>query len=110
MTEKGQERFGGFRYEKNLSNMTRTNTSDTITTKMFVDPIDSEYYDTGYCTIQTARDNIGKNSYILDFSYYVKKGKLDNIQTERDLYGLNGNEDMAFLVKMDKLNSEYDKN
>jgi hypothetical protein len=53
-----------------------------------VDPVDSEYYDTGYCTIQTAQDNLGKNNYVLDFSYYTQKGLLDPTQIEADLYGI----------------------
>ena len=108
ITEKGNEQLTGFRYEKNLSDISRTINSQNITTKLFVDPIDSEYYDTGYCTIQTARDNIGKNSYILDFSYYVKNNLLDSKKVEADLYGLEGEEGQAFLTQIDVLNSKYD--
>lgn len=107
ITEKGNEQLTGFRYEKNLSNISRTIESQSITTKLFVDPIDSEYYDTGYCTIQTANDNIGKNSYILDFSYYTKNGLLNSIDVEKDLYGLEDG-DIAFLSIMDSLNGKYD--
>lgn len=108
ITEKGNEQLTGFRYEKNLSDISRTINSQNITTKLFVDPIDSEYYDTGYCTIQTARDNIGKNSYILDFSYYVKNNLLDGKKVEADLYGLEGEEGQGFLTQIDVLNSKYD--
>ena len=108
ITEKGNDNLLGFRYEKNLSNISRTINSDQITTKLFVDAVDSELSPTGYCTIQTAQDNIGKNSYILDFSYYTKKGLLNAETVEADLYGLNYEGELAFLTKIDSVNSSYD--
>lgn len=109
ITEKGNDQLIGFRYEKNLNNINRTSNSNSITTKLLVDAIDSEYYDTGYCTIQTAQDNLSKNSYILDFSYYTKQGLLDPITTEADLYGLNIENELAFLPNVGSLNNQYDK-
>jgi hypothetical protein len=79
MTEKGKTNKLGFRYEKNLSSINRTLDSSSITTKLYVENVDCESSKTGVCSIQTATDNIGKNSYILDFSYYAKIGTLDKV-------------------------------
>lgn len=107
MTEKGSEQKMGFRYEKNLKNITRTLDSSSITTKLFVESIDSQYTDDGLCSIQTAIDNIGRTSYILDFSYYAQIGNLDAEQLQRDIYGIE-NGDFAFLPRIGKYNKQYD--
>ncbi len=107
MTEKGSENYAGFRYEKNLSSVTRTLDSSSITTKLYVESIDSEYSDTGLCSIQTATDNIGLTSYILDFSYYTKMGMLDAEQVQRDIYGIDTG-DFAFLPRIGEYNGIYD--
>lgn len=108
ITEKGSEKYSGFRYEKNLSNITRTIDSSTITTKLYVESVDSQFNNDGLCSIQTAIDNIGQNSYILDFSYYTKIGALDADQVQRDLYGID-KDDFAFLPRIGEYNKLYDK-
>lgn len=107
MKEKGAEKYSGFRYEKNLSSISRAIDSNSITTKLYVESVDSDLTDTGTCTIQTATDNIGKNSYILDFTYYTKKGLLNPEQTQRDIYGIDSG-DLAFLPTIGAYNSKYD--
>lgn len=107
MTEKGSVNYAGFRYEKNLSGINRSVDSQTITTKLYVEPIDSELAKNGICSIQTAPDNIGKNSYVLDLSYYTKKGLLNKEQTQRDIWGIDST-DLAFLPTIGKYNQEYD--
>lgn len=107
ITEKGNLKNLGFRYEKNLNSITRSIDSTAITTKMFVEDIDSEYSDTGLCSIQTAEDNVGKTNYLLDFSYYTKKGIIDPLQITRDIYGINKG-DMAFLPTIGYYNTKYD--
>lgn len=108
MTEKGNNNAMGFRYEKNLSNTTRTIDSAAITTKLYVESVDSSYANDGLCSIQTATDNISRNSYILDFSYYIKMGMLDADTVQRDLYGIDAN-DFAFLSRIGKFNEQYDE-
>lgn len=108
VTEKGNLKNLGFRYEKNLNSITRSIDSTAITTKMFVEDIDSEYSDTGLCSIQTAEDNIGKTNYLLDFSYYTKKGIIDPLQITRDIYGITKG-DMAFLPTIGYYNTKYDE-
>jgi phage-related protein len=74
ITEKGKENKLGFRYEKNLSNISRTLKSDQIVTKLYVQDVDSDISNTGLCSIKTAEDNPSKDSFIIDFSYYISKG------------------------------------
>lgn len=109
ITEKGNENLVGFRYTKNLTDINRTLNSDNITTKLIVAAVDSQLSKTGYCTIQAARDNLGKNSFIFDFSYYTKKGLLNPITIEADLYGLNQKNELAYLKKIDIINTAYDQ-
>lgn len=108
MTEKGAEQYSGFRYEKNLSSISRTVDSNSLTTKMYVESVDSDLTESGLCTIQTAEDNIGRNSYVLNFSYYTKKGLLNPIQTQRDVFGIEKG-DLAFLPVIGQYNKKYDK-
>ena len=109
ITEKGNENLIGFRYTKNLTDINRTLNSDSITTKLIVAAVDSQLSKTGYCTIQAAKDNLGKNSFIFDFSYYTKKGLLNPETIEADLYGLNKENELAYLKKVDTINSAYDQ-
>ncbi len=108
ITEKGSDKYAGFRYEKNLSGINRTIDSSSITTKLYVESVDSELEADGVCSIQTAIDNLGKNSYILDFSYYTDKNLLNAEQVQRDVYGIEKG-DMAFLPTIGKYNDTYDK-
>ena len=97
ITEKGNENLVGFRYSKNLTNVSRTLNSSSITTKLIVGAVDSQLVDTGYCTIQTAEDNLGKNNFIFDFSYYTKKGLLNSTMVEAELYGIGYKKELAYL-------------
>lgn len=108
ITEKGVENKLGFRYEKNLSDISRTFDSKEIVTKLYVEDVDSELSKTGLCSIKTAEDNPSKDSYIIDFSYYTMRGLLDAAATEADLYGKDEN-DMGYLKQLGYYNSEYDR-
>lgn len=108
MTEKGKENKLGFRYEKNLKNISRTLDSNKIVTKLYVEDVDSELSKTGLCSIKTAEDNPSRDNYIIDFSYYILKGLLDEEATTNDLYGQNEN-DLGFLKQIGYYNQEYDK-
>jgi hypothetical protein len=102
--EKGVENKIGFRYEKNLSNISRTIKSEQIVTKLYVSDVDSEISKTGLCSIKTAEDNPSKDSFIIDFSYYTTKGLLDKAQTDADLYGVTKG-DVGYLKKLGYLNT-----
>lgn len=108
ITEKGKENLCGFRYGSNLSNISRNLKSDQIVTKLYVQDVDSSLSKTGLSSIKTAPDNLSKDSFIIDFSYYIQKGILSKEQVERDLYGIDPG-DMAYLKKLGALNTLYDK-
>jgi hypothetical protein len=108
ITEKGMENKLGFRYEKNLSNISRTLTSNEIVTKLYVEDVDSELSKTGLCSIKTAEDNPSKDSYIIDFSYYTMKGLLDENMVKADLYGI-GENDLGYLKQLGYYNGKYDE-
>ena len=119
ITEKGKENKAGFRYEKNLKDISRNIVSDKIVTKLYVLDVDSEISKTGLCSIKSAEDNISKDSFIIDLSYYIDKGALDKNEVEQDLYGitpniksLENNYDeipSGFLAQLGYYNGEYDK-
>lgn len=106
--EKGMENKLGFRYEKNLSSISRDIKSDQIVTKLYVSDVDSELSKTGLCSIKTAEDNPSKDSFIINFNYYTTKGILDKIKTDADLYGVD-KQDIGYLKQLGHLNTEYDK-
>lgn len=107
MTEKGMENKLGFKYEKNLSSISRTINSDEIVTKLYVEDVDSQLSKTGLCTIKLAEDNPSKDNFIIDFSYYTLKGLLEKEMTENDLYGKNEN-DLGYLKTLGYYNTQYD--
>lgn len=108
ITEKGMENKLGFRYEKNLSNISRTLDSKQIVTKLYVEDVDSDLSKTGLCSIKTAEDNPSKDSYIIDFSYYTMRGLLDEKKTNADLYG-ESEEDLGYLKQLGYYNGKYDE-
>ena len=106
--EKGMENKLGFRYEKNLSNISRDIKSNQIVTKLYVADVDSELSKTGLCSIKTAEDNPSKDSFIINFNYYTTKGILNKDTVDADLYG-KGRDDQGYLKQLGYLNTEYDK-
>lgn len=113
ITEKGVDRPIGFRYKKNLSNVSRSIVSDKIVSKLYVSDVDSEFSKTGLCSIKTAEDNPSKDSYIIDFSYYIAKNILSQEQVNRDLYGISSNQESeinigGFLKRIGYYNQLYD--
>ena len=108
ITEKGSENKIGFRYEKNLADISRTIVSDQIVTKLYVEDNDSELSKTGMCSIKTAEDNPSKDNFIIDLSYYIKQGMLEQDQVYEDLYGIN-NKEKGYLKQLGYNNIEYDR-
>lgn len=106
--EKGMENPIGFRYQKNLSSISRTIKSDQIVTKLYVEDVDSDLSKTGLCSIKTAPDNPTKDNFIINLDYYTTKGLLDKDLVIKDLYGVDPN-DLGYFKKLAHLNDEYDK-
>lgn len=107
LTQQGNLNNYGFRYKENLKDITRNLKSDQIVSKLYVEDTDSQISKTGICSIKTAEDNVSRDSFILDFSYYTSKNILDKDEVNRDLYGVN-NEDLGYLKKLGYLNKQYD--
>lgn len=78
----GKDNFAGFKNGINLTGITRNIDSNEIVTKLIVDPVQSEYTDTGSVEIQKAKSNFGGQSYILNFSYYLNRGLITETQED----------------------------
>ena len=86
----GKDNFAGFKNGINLKGITRNIDSNEIVTKLIVDPVQSEYSDTGSIDIQDAKSNPSGQSYILNFSYYINRGLITNIeQCNKDVNNYN---------------------
>ena len=111
ITEKGNVNQIGFRYGKNLKEITRNIASDQIVSKLYVMDVDSEISKTGLCSIKTAEDNPSRDSFIIDLSYYIQKGMLDKYEVEQDLYGIEPSNDeipAGYLYQLGYYNKQYD--
>ena len=111
ITEKGNVNQIGFRYGKNLKEITRNIASDQIVSKLYVMDVDSEISKTGLCSIKTAEDNPSRDSFIIDLSYYIQKGMLDKYEVEQDLYGIEPSDDeipAGYLYQLGYYNKQYD--
>ena len=74
----GKDNYAGFKYGINLNSIERTLDSNEIVTKMIVDTVQSDTNETGTISIQNAESNPSKESYILDFAYYINQGLIKN--------------------------------
>lgn len=84
--QKGGENKYGFKYGHNLNSISRTIDSTDIVTKMFVTDNMNQYAKDGICTIARAQDNIGKDTYILRFDYFINRNLVSKERIDRDLY------------------------
>ena len=85
--QKGGENKYGFKYGHNLNSISRNVDSTNIVSKMFVPDNLNQYAKDGICTISRAKDNLGKDNYILRFDYFVNRNKVSREQIDEDLYG-----------------------
>lgn len=86
----GKDNFAGFKNGVNLKGITRNIDSSEIVTKLIVDPVQSEYSTTGLVDIQNAQSNPSGQSYILNFSYYLNRGLITDIeQCNKDVNAYN---------------------
>lgn len=66
------ERTGvGFVYGIDLKTIQRTINSDQIVSKTIVKPNSNEFAQDGFATIARARNNYCRESFVLDFGYYI---------------------------------------
>ena len=76
----------GFKYGHNLNSISRVIDSANVISKMFVTDNLSQYAKDGICTIARAADNIGKDTYIFNFDYFVDRQLVKKDQITQDLY------------------------
>ena len=82
----GKDNFAGFKNGINLSSIQRQIDSNEIVSKLIVEPVQSEYSDTGSIDIQRASSNPSKQSYIINFSYFLNMGLItDREECNNDL-------------------------
>lgn len=82
----GRDNYAGFKYGINLNSIQRTIDSNEFVTKLIVDIVQSDLTDSGAVSIQNAISNPSKESYLLNFSYYLNKGLIKNeIECNNDL-------------------------
>lgn len=76
----GKDNFAGFKKGINLSDISRTIDSSEIVTKLIVEPVQSEYTDTGSVDIQYAESNPSKQAHIINLSYYLNRGLITDVE------------------------------
>ena len=104
----GRPNYTGFKYGVNLQHIKRTIDSEAIATRTIVKPNSNEYATDGFCTIQRAEENILKENFIYDFTYYINKKMLKYSEINPDLYSSNP-EKLGYYVKLARLNKENDQ-
>lgn len=82
----GVERGVVFRYGTDLKSIRRTIESEEIVTKTIVNKNSNEYAENGFCTIARSNENPTRDSFILNFDYYLENGLLDGDSLNKDLY------------------------
>jgi hypothetical protein len=63
-------------YRSNLKSLSKTIESKNLITKMYVEPIESQYADDGYIAIANADANLNADNFILNFDYLYETGLL----------------------------------
>lgn len=84
----GDLNYAGFKYGINLKSIKRTMDSKDFVSRLIVKENINEHAMDGFCTIQRATENPIKESFILNFDYYVQHGMLNREELWQDLYGL----------------------
>lgn len=104
----GKDNFAGFKNGINLEGITRQVDSNEIVTKLIVEPVQSEYSDTGSVAIQQAKSNPSGQSYIINLSYYMNRGLITDVeQCNKDLDEYN-RKTKAINQQINDLQTEYD--
>lgn len=83
----GKNNDAGFRYGINLQSIQRSVDSNSIVTKLIVEPNSNEYATNGSCTIQLADENPSGETTLFNFDYFVHNNLLTQSDLNNDLYG-----------------------
>lgn len=104
----GTEIGVGFVYGIDLKAISRTITSDAITSKVIVSPNSNRYGENGFCSISRATENYPKTNFILNFDYYISQGLLSQGQINKDLYSSVEQIGIGYYYWLNKYNTNYD--
>lgn len=104
----GTEIGVGFVYGIDLKAISRTITSDAITSKVIVSPNSNRYGENGFCSISRATENYPKTNFILNFDYYIGQGLLSQGQINKDLYSSVEQIGIGYYYWLNKYNTNYD--
>jgi hypothetical protein len=115
----GKEIGFGFIYGIDLKAISRTIQSDQIVTKTIVSQNNNEFATNGFCTIARSPENYARDTFILNFDYFISQGLLDGGQLNRDLYSWfqwvdteghqKGYIDKGYYTQLRELNIEFDE-
>lgn len=74
VSELGRRNFNGFNYGLNLEDIERKIDSKELVTKVYVEPIDNQYNNSGMITIQNSDYNKMGERFFYNFSYFKRQG------------------------------------
>lgn len=105
----GNENYSGFKYGINLKSIRRSLDSEHIVSKIIVKENSNEYATDGFCTIARASQNPTRETYLLNFRYYIQQGLLDGNEVNNDLYlYTEGGKYLGYYIQLNKFNKQYD--
>lgn len=121
----GDLNYAGFKYGVNLKSIKRTLDSKELVSRLIVKENTNTHALDGFCTIQRASENPTKESFILNFDYYVQHKMLERETLWNDLYNSQTgyyaqiaiiNKDLDHLVSeiaevnecLDRINANYE--
>lgn len=103
----GEDLGWSFIYGIDLKNIKRKIISDDIATKVIVLSNNNEFGKNGFCTIARSELNYPKETFILNFDYYINQGLLNRRELELDLYSSSDNY-IGYFYNLNKFNNQYD--
>ena len=93
----------GFRYGRDIQDITREVNSEELVSKVYVEDIDTQTANGTVCSIQKATYNPTGERFIYDFSYYIDQGLINAGALNSDLYD-NQN---GLYVKIKKIMNDF---
>ena len=86
----GNDNYAGFRYGINLKEITRTQESKNIVTKLIVKNNNNKYAKNGFCTVARANSNDSGETALYNFQYYHACGLLKAEDYTNYMYNASG--------------------
>lgn len=96
--------WAGFKYGINDRSIQRTEDAANFSTKVVVKNNANEFATNKFASIARSQWNPTKDNFIIDFSYYIRHGFLDQSELNEDLYGENG-----LFTQLSKKNGELEE-